>query len=163
MRRLIATSVLLIGVGLASVACTSSGPKSSGTGASAATQVGGGTDTSAVCDNLRTVVATDMTPVGTALGTLVGNKTAGNAHGTAKARVTAATALKKLGGDIKTTAASGSDQGIRTAAATAAQNLVSLADDPAFLPHIATMPDIASATVTLQTATAPVATACQES
>jgi hypothetical protein len=162
MRRLIAIGIL-VAVASVTAACTSSSPSP---GSTTSNHAGGGTgsnQTATVCANLRTVLAKDIGPVGTALGAAVGDGIAHNSTAQAKAQGTATTALRKLGTDIASTAAAGNDPAVRAAAATTSKNLSTLLSDPTFFANIKSLDDIASATQKLQSAAAPIATACQGS
>jgi hypothetical protein len=166
MRRLLAVSVMLVAV-VASAACSpkagsvsapswSSPPKAAGPDTSAGS-------TYTVCGAVRTAVTTDMTPLGKALGAIVGNATAGDGSGRKAAETQAATALTKLGTDITAAAGSAKDAKVKNAASTVGTNLSALAADPSYLSGIGTMDDISTATTKLQQATAPITTACQDS
>jgi hypothetical protein len=161
MRRLIAISVLLVGASI-TAGCTSSSTPTATSPTTASNQAAAVSNT-AVCAQLKTVVASDLGPLGAAFGTLVGDATAKNKTGQHKAETTATTALAKLGTDLESAAAAGDDPAVRTAVTTTQQNLTTLVGDPSFLSDITTMDGIATATTKLQAATAPITTACQGS
>lgn len=165
MRRMIAISVVLAAAVAGMAGCTSSS-KSSSTTAAAKHATSGGTgsgSSSSVCSDIRGAVTSDMAPIGKALGSLVGSSVSGSASGKAKARTELAAAVKKLGADVQAKAEAGDDQAVKDGAKKAAANLDALATDPTFLPHIKSMGDIATATTKLQTATAPLTSACSGS
>jgi hypothetical protein len=161
MRRLIAMSMLLaaasVTAGCTSAAAPASAPTSNSTSQQAAKAA------AAVCAQLQTAVSRDIGPIGTAFGTIVGDATAKNPAGVEEAETAATTALGKLGSDLESSVAAGTDPAVRAAVTTARQNLTALTSDPSFLSDITTMDGIAAATTKLQTATAPITTACQGS
>ncbi|HEY2791995.1 MAG TPA: hypothetical protein VGJ28_06565 [Micromonosporaceae bacterium] len=154
MRRLIAVSVLVATASMAA-ACTPSHSSSPNGGKAAPVS------STAICTKLRAVVTDDIGPIGTALGTIVGDATAKNAKGLSTAQDDAKTAITKLGTDLKTTADTGDVPTVKTAAASAETNITTLMGDPSFLSDINSMDDVATATAKLQGATAPITVACQ--
>jgi hypothetical protein len=157
MRRLIAISMLLVGASV-TAACTSTA--ATPTTPTPTSNQAAGPSNAAVCAQLRTVVTADLGPVGTAFGTIVGDATAKDSDGRQRAEAAAATALQKLGSDLESAAVAGDDPAVRTAVSTSRQNLTALVGDQSFLSGITTMNGIADATTKLQTATAPITTAC---
>jgi hypothetical protein len=158
MRRLIAISMLVVAASVVA-GCTTSHSSSPSSGGGKAAPV----SSTAICTKLRGVVSDDIGPIGTALGTLVGYSTASDSKDLATAQGDAKTAITKLGTDLKATADAGDVPSVKTAAASAETNLTTLMSDPAFLSDINSMDDVAAATAKLQSATAPITTACQGS
>jgi hypothetical protein len=161
MRRLIAISLLMFAVS-AAAGCTSTSKSPAPVSKSDA---GGSTAVSstATCTKLRSVVADDIGPIGTAFGTIVGDATAKNTAGVQSAEADATTALNKLGTDLKAAADAGDSPTVKAAVTTSLNKLATLTSDPSFLSDISSMDDLAAATSKLQDATAPITTACQGS
>lgn len=166
MRRLFAASVVLLATVVASAGCTAKSganePAWQSAGAPQTADAGPGS-TIAICSSLRGVVTTDMAPLGTALGAMVGRSTAGDDDDKDKAEDQAEAALKKLGTDISTGSATADDATLRQAGKTVEANFTALAADSSFLSGITTMDTMAAAITRLQQATSPVTTACADS
>lgn len=141
--------------------CTAAGatPTSwTSTPSKAAASAGPGS-TSVVCGKLRTAFTADLKPLGTALGKLVGLRTAGTSDGQADAQEDAVNAIKKLGSDISSASAPATDKSLVSAGRSASQAVDALAT-PSFLASVTSVDAIATATQKLQQAAAPVTQAC---
>jgi hypothetical protein len=164
MRRLLATSVVLLAAVVASAGCSSTSganePAWHSPGSTQAAPDDGPGSATVVCGSIRTVVTSDMGPLGSAFGAMVGKATAKDDDDQEKAEDQAATALKKLGSDISAASAVATDTTLRAAGKTVEANIVALAADPSYLSGITTMDAIAAATTKLQQATGPVTAAC---
>ena len=170
MRRML-TAVGLITVTLAfGAACTSSATPA--TSDQEAGHAGGGRGVAAVpaagsvgevCDAIRTAITADMTPLGTALGQVVGAAVGNDAKRRLTAAQAANTALRKIGADITSAGAPATDAKVRSAASTAAQQVNALAMDPTVLTGLDSMTDVPAVTARLTQATASIASACQGS
>jgi hypothetical protein len=161
MRRLFAASVMVLAAAAMTAGCSSSGTPSAPSWKTSPTAVADGPGSpTVVCGSIRSVVTADMTPLGTALGAMVGRATANDDADEAKASAQALAALQKLGTDISTAAAAATDAPLREAGKTADANIQALATDPSYLSGITSMDAVAAATTRLQQATDPVTIAC---
>jgi hypothetical protein len=147
---------VLVGAALALSACTSSAPTGAAAPASPAAVA-----PDPACAEIQQAITADLAPLGTALGAAVGSDVGRDASARDAALERAATSLKKLAADLTTVASKARSASLRTAAASAGHQIDGLAASPTYLPGIATMDDISSATAQLAQATAPVTSECQ--
>lgn len=113
-----------------------------------------------VCARIRTAIAADMTPLGKALGAMVGYGIANADDLRASARDDVVTRLTAIGTDITDAASTAADPALRTAAGSAAKNIDDLTADPVFLTGITSLADVTTVTDRLTAATRPIVAAC---
>jgi hypothetical protein len=164
MRRALATGVALISLGLGSIGLTGCGTQAASSAdpnpsPSAPASLHASGQKSTVCGAVRTKIANHMTALGSAMGTMIGS--ANGAAPTAEAAAPVSAEVRSLAADVAKAAAPANDAAIRMAAQNAASSIRALAMDPAFVPSIRTLADVATAIGKIGTAVQPLADACR--
>lgn len=164
MRRWARTTAMLVaaslgcGLVVGAAGCAGGGKPSAWADPDAAKTAGASTP--AVCGRIRTAIAGDMKPIGSALGAMVGYASAGDESGRATAQEHVAQAIKDMGADIAKAAADASDSKLKTAVATSVSNINAVASDAAALSAISDVSGTPAVSSRLDDATHPIAVAC---
>ncbi|MEN3304918.1 MAG: hypothetical protein V7603_1120 [Micromonosporaceae bacterium] len=100
-------------------------------------------DTRQVCDTINRAIAEGAAAFGGDLGTLAGHLTGGNKAAADKARTSAQGRLRTLATKIRTAAGPADDSEVRAAARHTADQITTLATDPALLSGVRSASDLA--------------------
>jgi hypothetical protein len=119
-----------------------------------------GASTPDVCGRIRAAISSDMKPIGSALGSLVGYAAASDDSGRTNAQEQVQQQVKALGDDIGKASTDAADAKLKSAVTTAVANLNTLAADPALLASVNDVSDIPDISRKLDDATHPIAVAC---
>lgn len=156
--RVSATGAVLVALLAGCATQAASAPSSTATAVSPAADPSGATAT--VCKQIRSDLASRMSPLGEALGDYLGYRAADDDDAAEDARAAVTAQVKELGSDIARAGRAANDAAVRTAASAAAAAVDRVAVSKEFFLDIDSLSDIPAAIDKISDAAQPVADAC---